>query len=68
MPAGHCLQLVIEPWYGTSRYVSGGHGVQALLPIGAIFPSGQEKQACAAPRAMLPFPQGKQVCRPEVLA
>lgn len=34
-PTGHCLQLVTDPWYGTSRYVSAGHAVQTLLPTGA---------------------------------
>lgn len=68
LPAGQCLQLSIEPWNGTSRYVSGGHGVQALLPSAAYVPNGHEKQIRAAPKAIVPFPHIEHVSEPSVLA
>ena len=62
------MQLASEPWYGTSRYVWRGPGVQALLPTAAKVPSWQERQFCANPREIVPFPHAVQTRAPNALA
>ena len=66
MPNGQRLQLSIEPWNGMSRYVSGGHGVQALLPTDAYVPNWHEMQVWPAPKEIVPLSHAEHVSAPSV--